>query len=100
MDRLSRKNEVKFDYKLFVINMAREKLYERINKRVDIMLKQGLIDEVKGIIEKYDNCKTSMQALGYKETKEYLDRSDWKRRDDRENKKGEQKICKKTTDLV
>ena len=70
----SRKNGVEFDYRLFVIDMLREKLYERINKRVDLMLKQGLIEEVKGILEKYKELPTSMQALGYKETKEYLDR--------------------------
>ena len=39
----SRKNDVKYDYKIFGINFDREKLYERINKRVDIMIEQGLI---------------------------------------------------------
>lgn len=62
--------------------MKREKLYERINKRVDIMLEQGLIEEVKGILKKYENCPTAMQGLGYKETKEYLDRNIRKRRND------------------
>ncbi len=69
----SRKNEVEFDYKLYVTNMDREKLYDRINKRVDIMLEQGLIEEVKKIIEKYKEYPTAMQGLGYKETKEYLE---------------------------
>ena len=46
----SRKNEVKYDYKVFGINIERPILYERINKRVDIMLEQGLIDEVKKLI--------------------------------------------------
>ena len=53
--------------------MDREILYDRINKRVDIMIKQGLIDEVKEITQKYTNLPTSFQGLGYKETKEYLD---------------------------
>lgn len=69
----SRKNEVKYDYKVFAINWDREKLYERINKRVDIMIEQGLIEEVKNILKKYKEYPTAMQALGYKETKEYLD---------------------------
>ena len=43
----SRKKEVKYDYKIFGINIERPILYERINKRVDIMIEQGLIEEVK-----------------------------------------------------
>lgn len=70
----SRKNEIEFDYKVFILNMEREKLYQRINKRVDLMMKQGLIEEVKSILEKYKEIPTAMQALGYKETKEYLER--------------------------
>lgn len=73
LDIESRKNDIKFDYRLFIINMPRELLYEKINKRVDMMIKQGLIEEVKNILEKYSEYPTAMQALGYKETKEYLD---------------------------
>lgn len=68
----SRKNEVKYDYKVFGINMERSLLYERINKRVDIMVKQGLIEEVKNLIKKYPKFPTAMQAIGYKEIVEYL----------------------------
>ncbi len=70
---LSRKNEVPYDYKVFAINMDRQVLYDRINKRVDIMVEQGLIEEVKMISEKYKKYPTAMQALGYKEIKQYLD---------------------------
>ena len=73
IDEESKRNGVPFDYKFFVINMDRDVLYERINKRVDIMIEQGLIEEVKGILGRYKGCPTAMQALGYKETKEYLD---------------------------
>lgn len=59
----SRKNEVEFDYHVFAINWDREKLYQRIEKRVDIMIKQGLIDEVKNIYQKYDKFPTAMQGL-------------------------------------
>lgn len=69
----SRKNENPYDFKVFGINMEREKLYERINLRVDIMLKQGLVQEVENIVKKYENgYSTAMQALGYKEVYEYL----------------------------
>lgn len=68
----SRKNEVKYDYKIFFINIERQILYERINKRVDIMIEKGLIDEVEQIIDKYKKIPTAMQAIGYKEIAEYL----------------------------
>ena len=72
-EKESRKEEPKYDYLVFGINMDREKLYDRINKRVDIMLDMGLIDEVKYIVEKYNKFPTAMQGLGYKEVVEYLD---------------------------
>ena len=62
-DLESRKNEVKYDYKVFGINMDRQVLYDRINQRVDIMLKQGLIEEVQSILEKYNKFPTAMQGL-------------------------------------
>ena len=63
---------MKYDYKVFAINMPREILYDRINKRVDIMIENGLIDEVENIIEKYKEFPTAMQAIGYKEIVMYL----------------------------
>ena len=69
----SRKNGPKYDYKIFVLNMDREKLYDRINKRVDIMIEDGLIDEVKQLLKKYREFPTAMQGLGYKEVVEYLE---------------------------
>ena len=67
------KKEPEFDYKMFAINMNRELLYDRINRRVDIMLQKGLIEEVKTIYNKYKEFPTAMQALGYKEVVEYLE---------------------------
>ena len=69
----SRLNEIPYDYKIFAIDYDREKLYERINKRVDIMIEKGLIDEVKSLLKKYTEFPTSMQGLGYKEVKQYLE---------------------------
>ncbi len=68
----SRKNGIKYDYKVFAINMDREKIYDRINKRVDIMIDQGLIQEVQDLLGKYEEFPTAMQGLGYKEVVEYL----------------------------
>ena len=62
-EKESRKNEVEFDYKVFALNMEREKLYERINKRVDIMIENGLIEEVEKIYKKYNKFPTAMQGL-------------------------------------
>lgn len=71
LDMESRK-EVKYDYRMYGIKWDREKLYERIEKRVDIMLEEGLVDEVKNIIPKYKISKTAIQGLGYKEVIEFL----------------------------
>lgn len=61
-----------YEYIVFAINMEREKLYERINKRVDIMIDQGLIEEVEALTKKYEEFSTAMQGLGYKEVVSYL----------------------------
>ncbi len=65
--------ENKYNYKIFVLNWDREKLYERINLRVDLMIQNGLIEEVQNLLKKYNEFPTSFQGLGYKEVKEYLD---------------------------
>lgn len=69
----SRQKGVNYNYIVFAINMDREKLYERINHRVDKMVENGLIEEVHQLISKYDSMPTAIQGLGYKETKEYLE---------------------------
>lgn len=80
-------NESKnLEYKLFYIDMDREILYNRINKRVEIMLELGLIEETKKVIEIIANKKkmsyeeilenyydiTALQAIGYREVIAYL----------------------------
>ena len=70
---LESRQEVKYDYKVFAINMEREKLYDRINRRVDIMIDQGLIEEVENLVKKYKEFPTAMQGLGYKEVVEYIE---------------------------
>ena len=73
-EKESRKNEPEFDYKVFALNMDREKLYDKINKRVDIMIDNGLIEEVENIYRKYNRFPTAMQGLGYKEVVDYIEK--------------------------
>lgn len=69
----TRKKESRYSPCMMAIRWDMKKLYERIEKRVDIMLEQGLIDEVKNLIEKgYTVELTSMQGIGYKEIIGYL----------------------------
>ena len=59
---------------IIVLNRDREVLYKRINKRVDIMLENGLLDEVKELLKMgYTKDMISMQGIGYKEMIKYLD---------------------------
>lgn len=58
----------------YVLNMDRSKLYERINKRVDLMMEAGLLDEVKNLSKSgLTREMQSMKGIGYKELLEYLD---------------------------
>ncbi|NLJ97412.1 MAG: tRNA (adenosine(37)-N6)-dimethylallyltransferase MiaA [Clostridiales bacterium] len=67
-------NESPYLYKYFVLNRDRAKLYETINVRVDAMIKNGLVDEVKKLKNMgYTKDMVSMQGLGYKEIGAYLD---------------------------
>ncbi|HBI94311.1 MAG TPA: tRNA (adenosine(37)-N6)-dimethylallyltransferase MiaA [Terrisporobacter glycolicus] len=59
---------------IIVLNRDREILYNRINKRVDIMMESGLIEEVKKLLSMgYDKNLISMQGIGYKEIIKYLE---------------------------
>lgn len=69
-----RKKESPYQFAYFVLNDNRERLYERINRRVDQMLDDGLVEEVRLLKERgYTKDLVSMQGLGYKEILEYLD---------------------------
>lgn len=60
--------ESKYDYDFYVLNMDRAKLYDRINKRVDKMINDGLLFEVKKLIDMGINKDSnSMKSIGYKE---------------------------------
>ncbi len=69
-----RQNESPYDFSYFVLNDHRELLYERIDKRVDEMVAEGLIEEVKKLKSMgYDRSFVSMQGLGYKEIFSFLE---------------------------
>ncbi len=67
-----KRNEPVYNYNMFILNMDRERLYKRIEKRIDIMIEDGLINEVKSLLDKYSRSLVSMQGLGYKEIASYL----------------------------
>ncbi len=68
----SRLEESPYEPIYFGINYDREALYERINKRVDIMLNDGLVEETVEFYKNYSS-RTAASAIGYKELKPYLD---------------------------
>ena len=74
LEKESRQKDVKYDFKVFAIDMERQILYDRINKRVDLMIDAGLIDEVNNLIKKYPDMPTAMQGLGYKEVVQYFEK--------------------------
>ncbi|EGD48787.1 tRNA delta(2)-isopentenylpyrophosphate transferase [Ruminiclostridium papyrosolvens DSM 2782] len=72
-NEISRSIPPKYQFVLVGLNMDRQVLYERINKRVDIMIQNGLVDEVKRLVDLgYADSIISMQGIGYKEILEFL----------------------------
>lgn len=69
--RLNTEAKRPFESIYFHIDLPRELLYDRINKRVDIMMERGLEEEVKALLPFRDN--TSLQTVGYKELFDYFD---------------------------
>lgn len=68
-----KQKESPYNFCYFVLDDDRENLYKRIDKRVDIMIEKGLVDEVKKLVDM--GCTkdmVSMQGLGYKEIIVYL----------------------------
>lgn len=69
-----RQKESPFQAAYFVLNNERSILYERIDQRVDLMMKQGLVEEVQNLYDEgYDLSLVSMQGLGYKEIIRYFE---------------------------
>lgn len=73
-NEVEQQKESPYNFAYFVLTDDRENLYKRIDLRVDIMLENGLLDEVKKLKEMgYHREMVSMQGLGYKEILDYLD---------------------------
>ncbi len=69
--RSNKRKSRPFKIRKLVLNMERQKLYERINKRVDIMMEQGLLDEVKSLLPY--RALNALKTVGYTELFRYLD---------------------------
>lgn len=61
-----------YAYLIFGLNPEKEKLYQKINSRVDDMLKNGLLDEVKNLLTKYKKNLPALSGIGYQEIIKYL----------------------------
>ena len=73
----SKSEELVYDAAVFGLRMERSVLYDRINRRVDIMLEQGLIEETRRLLaEGVPETAQSMQAIGYRQTVLYL-KGEW-----------------------
>lgn len=64
-------SECDYDFKIFAINMDRELLYKRINKRAELMFENGLVDEVEKLYAEFGFTQ-AMKAIGYKEVVDYI----------------------------
>lgn len=73
-NKAEREKQSPYDFCYFVLDDEREKLYDRINARIDTMIQEGLVAEVESLKRKgYSRDMVSMQGLGYKEILSYLD---------------------------
>ena len=73
-ETINNKDELLYDAKFIGLTTSREILYERINNRVDEMISEGLIEEVKHFYDQKIYSKALMTAIGYKELYEYFDK--------------------------
>jgi len=66
------KDKLLYPIKVIGLTTDRDRLYEIINNRVDKMINNGLIDEINGLKEKYNNSRILNSGIGYKEFYDYL----------------------------
>lgn len=67
------KGECDYDVEWIGLNYEREELYDRINKRVDWMLEEGLVEETKKLLDKYGRIPNLVDTIGYREIIKYFD---------------------------
>lgn len=71
-NEIEKNKDSKYDFEFYVLNIDRDKLYDRINRRVDKMIKDGLVKEVGMLIKKgYTKELNSMKSIGYSELYDY-----------------------------
>lgn len=68
----NKKDECLYPLKVIGLTTNRDTLYERINKRVDCMIENGLLKEIESMKEKYNNSRILNSGIGYKEFYDYL----------------------------
>lgn len=73
LSEISMQSEPKYDVQWIGINLSREEIYDRINKRVDKMVEMGLVDETKRLLELHGRIPNFVKTIGYQEILQYLD---------------------------
>ena len=73
ISEISMKSEPKYDVQWIGINLSREEIYDRINKRVDKMVEMGLVDETKKLLQIHGRIPNFVKTIGYQEILQYLD---------------------------
>lgn len=73
LSELNLQKEKPYDVEWIGINMPRDEIYERINKRVDKMVELGILDETKFLLKKHGRIKNLLKTIGYQELIQYLD---------------------------
>lgn len=73
MSNFSNQIEPPYEVEWIGIGMTREELYERVNKRVDLMVEQGVVEETKNLLKKHGRIKNLISTIGYNEIIQYLD---------------------------
>lgn len=74
MSNFSKQKEPPYDVEWIGIDMSREELYDRVNKRVDIMVEQGIEEETRHLLEKHGRIKNLISTIGYSEIIQYIDK--------------------------
>lgn len=73
VSQMELKKECPYDVEWIGINMPREEIYDRVNKRVDKMVQDGILEETKNLLKKHGRIPNFTETIGYKELLQYLD---------------------------
>ena len=73
LSEMNLQKEIPYEVEWIGINLPREEIYERINKRVDNMVEQGILDETKYLLNKHGRIPNFVNTIGYNELLQYLD---------------------------